>query len=77
VSRSWRMRTRCATHGGLVDDPRKTALSCERPVLDLVWPQNSMVVVLEGICGNTWPHNRGCIEAKQLHVEHVAVGSKL
>jgi hypothetical protein len=39
-------------------------------------PQNSEVAVPVGIGGNTWHHNEGCIKAKQLRVERVAVGSK-
>jgi hypothetical protein len=42
---------------------------------DRVWPQNSSVAVSVGIGGGTWRHHEGCIEAKQLHVEHVAVRS--
>jgi hypothetical protein len=46
-----------------------------RWVFDRVWPQNSVVVVLVGISGNTFHHNKWCIKARQ-HVERMAVGSK-
>jgi hypothetical protein len=39
-------------------------------------PQNSAMVVLEGISGGTWHQSGGCIEAKQLRVERMAIGSK-
>jgi hypothetical protein len=39
-------------------------------------PQNSAAMVSEGISGGTWHHNEGCVKAKQLHVERVAVGLK-
>jgi hypothetical protein len=39
-------------------------------------PQNSAVVVLEGIDGGTWHDRGGCIKAKQLRVKDVVVGSK-
>jgi hypothetical protein len=39
-------------------------------------PQNSMAAVPMGIGGGTWHHNEGCIKAKQLRVEHVAIGLK-
>jgi hypothetical protein len=44
---------RCATHGGLVVNPRKTTQRYERRVFDRVWPQNSVVVVFAGIGGST------------------------
>jgi hypothetical protein len=39
-------------------------------------PQNSVVAVLEGTGGDTWHHNEGCVKAKQLCAEHMAVRSK-
>jgi hypothetical protein len=39
-------------------------------------PQNSVVVVPEGIGGGTRHDRRGCIKAKELHVKDVTVGSK-
>jgi hypothetical protein len=36
-------------------------------------PQNSAAAVSEGTGGDTWHHNEGCVKAKQLCVEHVAV----
>jgi hypothetical protein len=39
-------------------------------------PQNSMATVPEGTGGGTWHHNEGCIKAKQIRVERVAVGPK-
>jgi hypothetical protein len=39
-------------------------------------PQNSTVAVPEGTGGGTWRHSEGCVKAKQIHVERVAVGSK-
>jgi hypothetical protein len=40
-------------------------------------PQNSTTTVLEGIGVGTWCHSGGCVKAKQLRVEYVAVRSKL
>jgi hypothetical protein len=39
-------------------------------------PQNSMTAVLVGIGGGMWHHSEGCIKAKHLCVECMAVGSK-
>jgi hypothetical protein len=39
-------------------------------------PQNSVAVILEGTGGRTWHHSEGCINAKHLRVERVAVESK-
>jgi hypothetical protein len=39
-------------------------------------PQNSGTTVLEGTSGGTWRDRGGCIEAKQLSVKDMAVGSK-
>jgi hypothetical protein len=67
---------RCSTHGGLTVDSRKIIQRYGRRVFDRVWPQNSVVAVSAGIRGNTWRHHEGCVEAKQLRVERVAVISK-
>jgi hypothetical protein len=48
-------------------------------LLTAVWwliLENSVVLVPVGIRGGTWHHREGCIKAKQLCVEHVAVRSK-
>jgi hypothetical protein len=39
-------------------------------------PVNSIMTISAGIGGGMWHHNEGCIEAKQLHVECVAIRSK-
>jgi hypothetical protein len=39
--------------------------------------QNSAEAVPEGAGGGTWRHNRECVKAKKLHVEHVAVRTKI
>jgi hypothetical protein len=77
VSRTWGTHTKCDTDGGLVVEPQKNTQRNGRLVFDQVWPQNSVVAVLARTGGGTWWHNEGCIKAKQLFVEHVAVGSKL
>jgi hypothetical protein len=66
---------RCATYGCLVVEPQN------HPVLrmvgfDRVWASKLGGAVLVGIGGSPWRHNEGCIEAKQLRVECVAVRSK-
>jgi hypothetical protein len=38
--------------------------------------QNSPMAVLDGIGGVTWHHIEWCVKAKQLRVEHVAIGWK-
>jgi hypothetical protein len=58
----------CATHGGLVVDPRKTTQHYGWRVFDRVWPENSVVAVPRGIRGGTWHHHKRCIKAKQLRV---------
>jgi hypothetical protein len=61
---------------GLVVDPRKNTHRYIWWVFDRVWPQNLAVAVLVGIRGGTWRHHGGCIEAKQLRAECVAIRSK-
>jgi hypothetical protein len=39
-------------------------------------PQNSAAVVPKVTRGGTWHYSEGCVKAKQLRVERVAVGSK-
>jgi hypothetical protein len=39
-------------------------------------PQNLVVVVPKGTSGGMWHHNKGCLKAKQLRVEHMVIGSK-
>jgi hypothetical protein len=51
------------------------------PVLQMVGfgdfgPQNSVAVVPKGTNGDMCHHIEGCVKVKQLHVEHVVVGSK-
>jgi hypothetical protein len=67
---------RCATHGGLVVDPRKNTQRYGRRVFDRVRPQNSVMAVPTGIRGGTWRHREGCVKVKELRVERVAVRSK-
>jgi hypothetical protein len=75
VSRTWGTRTLCDTHVGLVVWASKPP-SATNVRFAKFGPQNSVATVLVGIGGDTWHHNEGCIEAKQLHVERVAVRSK-
>jgi hypothetical protein len=69
-------RIRCATRCGLVVDPRKITQCYRQRVFDRVWLQNSAVAVPVAIRGGTWRHHEGCVKAKQLHVERVAIISK-
>jgi hypothetical protein len=67
--------TWCDTHGSLVVEPQN------HPALQMssfteFEPQNSDVVVPEGTSGGTWRHSEGCIKAKQLRVERMAIRSK-
>jgi hypothetical protein len=73
MSRTWGTCTWCDTHGGLVVKPRKSTQRYGRRVFNRVWPQNSAVVIPVGIGGDMWHHHEGCVKAKQLRVEHVAV----
>jgi hypothetical protein len=34
-------------------------------------PQNLATAIPKGISGGTWNHNKGCVKAKQLHVESI------
>jgi hypothetical protein len=72
---SWRTHTWCDTHGSLVVGPQN------HPTLWMAGfakfgPQNLVAVVSEGTNGGMWHHNEGCVKAKHLHVECMAVGSK-
>jgi hypothetical protein len=73
----WWTCTWCDTHDILVIDPRKNHPTLQTTGFAVFGPQNSAVVVPEGINGGTWCHNKGCVEANQLRVEHVAIGSNL
>jgi hypothetical protein len=39
-------------------------------------PQNLVVAILEVTGGGTWHHSERCVQAKQLRVESVVIGSK-
>jgi hypothetical protein len=65
-----------STRGGLMADPRKNTQRYGRRVFDRVRPQNSVMAVPTGIRGGTWRHREGCVKAKELRVERVAVRSK-
>jgi hypothetical protein len=65
----------CDTHDGLVVEPRKNTLRYGWWVL-LNLGLKTQRVVLEGIGGDTWHHNKGCVKGKQLCVERVTVESK-
>jgi hypothetical protein len=66
---------RWATHCGLVVEPQKPTQCYRRHIFDRVWPQNLVVVVPVGIICDMWRHHEGCVKAKQLRVERVAVRS--
>jgi hypothetical protein len=75
VPRTWGTRTPCDSHNSLVVEPQN------HPALRMVGfpkfgPQNFAVAIPEGIGGGTWWHNEGCVKAKQLRLDRVAVGSK-
>jgi hypothetical protein len=39
-------------------------------------PQNLAAAILEGTGGGTWHHNERCVQAKQIRVESMVIGSK-
>jgi hypothetical protein len=73
---SWRMRTRCGTHGGFGGLGLKTTQRYGWRVFAEFGPQNSAVAVPEGTSGVMCRDRGGCVKAKKLHVKDVVVGSK-
>jgi hypothetical protein len=59
MSRTWGTRKRYTTRGGFVVEPRNH----ETIGFAEFGPQNSIVMVLIEIGGDTWRHHEGCVEA--------------
>jgi hypothetical protein len=63
---------RCATRGGFMVERQNHPAA----TFTEFGPQKLVVAVLAEIRGGTWRHHEGCVVAKQLCVERMAVRSK-
>lgn len=72
MSRTWEVRMWCTTRVGFEVEPQNHPSTSFAEF----GPQNLVVAVLAGIRGDTWHHREGCVKAKQLCVECVAIISK-
>jgi hypothetical protein len=75
VSRTRGTPTRCNTYCGLVIWDSKPPNATDGGFAKF-GPQNLATTVPLVICGGTWHHSEGCVKAKQLCVERVAIKSK-
>jgi hypothetical protein len=72
VSKTWGMRTRCATDdnfGGWVTKPHSAMEVC----FHRAWASKLYGAVPTGIEGSMWFHCEGCVEVRQLHVERMPI----